>query len=306
MRIYSGESFASVYRSLLTDLVANPEYVCSPRDQKIKEILNVGLEIQNPLSGLYANEARSSQMKYIAAELVYYFSGRNDLEYIQKFAKFWKDIANEDGTVNSAYGYLLFNKLNEHGKTQWEWAFDSLKKDQDTRQALMHFNMPMHQFDGNKDFVCTLNSIFHIRDNRLDLTVMMRSNDVVLGLATDVAFFTVLQQQMFNLLKSTYPDLKLGKYTHYVNSMHLYERNFKIVDDMLLHDFQPVDFPVLKQDLVDEKGKMTSDMRLLHDAVVNDEPNEEFGDGIDILEWIHANIFKTDFVKMFSHIKLFK
>jgi len=269
MRIYSGESFASVYQSLLTDLVANPEYVCSPRDQKIKEILNVGLEIQNPLSGLYINEARSSQMKYIAAELVYYFSGRNDLEYIQKYAKFWKDIANEDGTVNSAYGYLLFNKLNEHGKTQWEWAFDSLENDQDTRQALMHFNMPMHQFDGNKDFVCTLNGIFHIRDNRLDLTVMMRSNDVVLGLPTDVAFFTVLQQQMFNLLKSTYPNLQLGKYTHYVNSMHLYERNFKIVDDMLNNKFEELCFPAIEKNLIDEKGQMTFNMLALHDMVVS-------------------------------------
>ena len=295
MRLYKGKTFASVYKDLLTDLMRNPEYVCSPRDQKINEILNVSLEIENPMSGFYRNEIRSSQMKYIAAELVYYFSGRNDLEYIQKYAKFWKDIANTDGTVNSAYGYLLFNKKNEHGMTQWEWAFESLKRDKDTRQALMHFNLPTHQHFSNKDFVCTLNGIFHIRENKLDFTLMMRSNDVILGLPTDVGFFSILHQQMCVLLKETYPELQLGKYTHTVNSMHVYERNFQVVEDMLKHDFIPLDVPVITDNLIDGKGKMTEKMIKLHDAVVADEMNEEFKIGAlnAKMERIHAQIFKN-------------
>jgi thymidylate synthase len=306
MRIYEGDTFAEVYRELLTDLVYKPEHICSPRDQKIKEILNIGLEIKNPLSSLYKNEVRSSQMKYIAAELVYYFAGRNDLEYLLRYAKFWKDVANADGTVNSAYGYLLFNKKNEHGKTQWEWAYESLKKDSDTRQALMHFNMPVHQFDGNKDFVCTLNAIFHIRDNKLDLTVMMRSNDAMLGLPTDVAFFTMLQQQMLNLLKVPYPTIELGKYTHLVNSMHLYERNFKIIDDMLKHPFIPEVIPRIVDDLIDEKGAMTDKMIKLHDAVVNDVLDEDFHEGDAAMEWIYSNIFKMNFSEFFKNLKLTK
>ena len=267
MRLFKGNSFADVYHKVLLDLVKSPEHVCAPRDQKINEILNIGLEIQNPMSSLYKNSARSSQFKYIAAELVYYFAGRNDLEYLLKYAKFWKDVANSDGTVNSAYGYLLFNKKNEYGKTQWEWAYESLKKDADTRQALMHFNMPIHQYDGNKDFVCTLNAIFHIRDGKLDLTVMMRSNDVILGLPTDVAFFTMIQQQMLNHLSKTYPSLQLGKYTHIVNSMHLYERNFKIAEDMLNNEFIEEFIPKIENDLIDETGKMTNLMSDVHDAI---------------------------------------
>jgi thymidylate synthase len=266
MRIFKGNSFAQVYHDLLKNLVEEPQYVCSPRDQKIKEILNVGLEIENPMSGLYKNSIRGSQNKYIAAELVFYFSGRNDLDYIQRYAKFWKDIANPDGTVNSAYGHLLFKRYY-NGITQWEWAYESLKKDKDTRQALMHFNLPEHQHFANKDFVCTLNGIFHIREDKLDLTIMMRSNDVILGLPTDVAFFCMLQQQMFKLLQKVYPDLEMGKYTHYVNSMHLYERNFSVVDDMLLVEFREDFIPEIKENLVDEKGEMTSMMKEVHDAI---------------------------------------
>ena len=274
---YKGNSFAEVYRDLLIDLTENPEYICSPRDQKIKESLNVCLEIEDPKLCLYKNDKRSSQLKYIAAELVFYFSGRNDLAYIEKYAKFWKDIANEDGTVNSAYGYLLFNLKNEHGKTQWEWAHDSLVKDKDSRQALMHFNMPMHQFDGNKDFVCTLNGIFHIRDNKLNFTLMMRSNDVILGLPTDVAFFCILQQQMLNLLQYKYPELELGTYTHMVNSMHLYERNFKIVEEMLQERFIPEANAELKCDLITDKGNMTPMMEALHHTVTNMNDESDIG-----------------------------
>jgi thymidylate synthase len=308
MRIFKGNSFASVYRDLLHDLVESPQYVCSPRDQKIKEILNVGLEIESPALALYSNEVRSSQYKYIAAELIFYFGGRNDLAYIEQYAKFWKDIANPDGTVNSAYGYLLFSKKNEHGMNQWEWAFESLKKDKDTRQALMHFNLPEHQHFANKDFVCTLNGVFHIRENKLEFTVMMRSNDVVLGLPTDVAFFCMLQEQMLSLLrKEAYPDLQMGKYMHYVNSMHLYERNFKIVDDMLLRPFESQTTPAIQDDMIDEKGKMTEKMIKLHDAVVNDILDEDFHEGDGAMEWIYSKIFRShNFAEQFKHIKLTK
>lgn len=292
MRAYKGKSFASVYKDLLKDLIENPEYVCAPRDQKINEILNVTLEIENPMSGLYKNSIRGSQYKYIAAEYVFYFAGRNDLEYIEKYAKFWKNIANPDGTVNSAYGHLLFNTTNEHGMNQWEWALESLKKDKDTRQALMHFNLPTHQHFNNKDFVCTLNGIFHIRENKLDFTLMMRSNDAILGLPTDVAFFCMLHQQMYKHLLETYPDLVIGKYTHMVNSMHLYERNFEVVNDMLLVEFREDFIPEIKTNLIDEKGKMTSKMQDVHDAI---ERNQYILDDESepALEWIQFNIHKT-------------
>ena len=188
------------------------------------------------------------------------------MKYIEYFAKFWKDIANEDGTLNSAYGHLIFARLNEHGKTQWQWAVESLKNDKDSRQAIMHFNTPDHQRSGNKDFVCTLNVVFHIRDNKLFMTNMMRSNDVILGLPTDVAFFSMLQQQMCMILKETYPDLSLGTYTHMSNSMHLYERNFAVVKEMLDFEFESMPF-VLSESLVGEFGEMTPVMERLHDEV---------------------------------------
>jgi thymidylate synthase len=254
MRTYKGETFAEAYERVLKDVYNNPEFESSPRGMKIKEVTNAALVIEDPAYPLYENKRRSSQLKYIGAELLWYFSGRNDVDFIEKFAKFWRDIENGDGTVNSAYGNLLFNEINEHGYTQWEWAYDSLINDKDTRQAIMHFNLPKHQIDTNKDFVCTLTGVFQIRNNKLNFTVDMRSNDLILGTPTDIAFFCLLQQQMLNLLRKKYPKLQLGSYTHIVHSIHLYERHFNLVKEMLNEKFFETGFPSLHENLIDRKG----------------------------------------------------
>jgi len=288
MIIYQAETFAAVYEEALYDLVKNPDYVTQPRDMKINEMCDVALEIGDPLSCLYTNPERSSQFKYIAAELLWYFMGRSDVEYISKFAKFWESIQNEDGTVNSSYGNLLFTNKNEHGLTQYQWALESLIKDKDSRQAILHFNLPIHQRHGNKDFVCTVYGIFQIRNNRLNFTVHMRSNDVILGLPTDVAFFATLQSQMLKHLRQHggYSELSMGTYTHIANSFHLYERHFDLVKRMIQHKFEPVNMPAVDCNLITQNGSPTSAFSYLFEVQDNIEPDT----GDELFDWILKNL----------------
>ena len=290
MKIYQGNSFASVYRDLLNDLLNSPEYTCSPRGMEIREITDCALVIENPVFAMYENERRSTQEKYIAAEFLWYFAGRNDLSFIERFAKFWQHVANEDGTLNSAYGNLIFTKKNEHNISQWEWAYNSLVEDKDTRQAIMHFNMPEHQRRGNKDFVCTLTGIFQIRENKLNFTVNMRSNEAILGTPTDIPFFCVLQIQMLELLKSTYPDLELGTYTHFAHSLHIYERHFQLVEEMLKDDnFIAKDLPKIDQTLIYRSGKPNEKVLEMIDKIEKGESDVEATG--EIFKWIYQNIF---------------
>ena len=270
MRIYKGETFADVYQTALTDVLQNPEYVTSPRGMKINEVTNAALVIEDPTFPLYENNRRSSQFKYIAAELVWYFTGRRDTNFISKFAKFWEQIDNGNGTVNSAYGNLIFTDKNPHGINQYEWALQSLIEDKDSRQAILHFNMPSHQWKGNKDFVCTLTGIFQIRDNHLNFTIDMRSNDLILGTPTDIAFFCLLQQQMYEHLKKYYPDLELGTYTHIVHSLHIYERHFGLIDEMLDHSFEPMSFPEIREFLIDPNGNPLEGIKEIESEIESD------------------------------------
>lgn len=257
---YRADDFSVVYESLLLALLSIPEYASAPRGQKIHEITNCRLVINDPKSCLFTNERRSSQFKYIAAELLWYLSGDKKLDFISKFSKFWKKLENCDSTVNSNYGWLLFyEKYAPVWTTQWQWAYNSLYNDKDTRQAIMHFNLPKHQFLDNKDFVCTMYGDFLIRDNQLHFTIHMRSNDVILGLPTDIPFFCMLQLNMWRLLKEKkYPDLELGTYTHFVNSMHLYERNFALVEEMASEDFKPMELIEGSDNVLDEYGNHSS------------------------------------------------
>lgn len=286
MKVYRDQDFSTLYQASVTDLMRNPEYETQPRDLKIRENTNVALILENPLSCLYSNETRSSQKKYIAAELLWYFMGRNDVEFIKQYAKFWESIQNEDGTVNSSYGSLLFNKKNRFGYTQYFWALRSLIKDKDSRQAVLHFNLPEHQYETNKDFVCTMYGIFQIREDKLNFTVTMRSNDVIWGLPTDIAFFTTLQCQMLSHLRLHYPNLMLGTYTHIANSFHIYEHHFLAVERMLEKEFVPQTLPGLVENFITQDGTPSDHFKTLFNN--RHESYESVNDSLS--RWIIKNL----------------
>ena len=60
---------------------------------------------------------RNVSLNYMAAELLWYLSGRNDVEFISRYASLWKRISDDGKTNNSAYGYILKKK---HGFDQIE------------------------------------------------------------------------------------------------------------------------------------------------------------------------------------------
>ena len=191
---------------------------------------------------------------------------------------------NSDGTANSAYGNLLFTQKNKLGLSQWEWAYESLKRDKDTRQAIMHFNNSSHQDFKTKDFVCTLNGVFTIRDNKLSLSVIMRSNDIHFGLIYDLPFFTLLLQQMRLQLLPIYPDLEIGTYTHHAVSLHVYERNFKLLNEMLDGEWKQDAIPELDVNLITTSGKMTPELMDCFNAIQN---NEEYVTESKFLNWLY-------------------
>jgi thymidylate synthase len=287
MLLYKSDNFAELYLNSLTELYTRPNYITNPRGFEIKENINVCLTLENPLSCLFKSPARSSQKKYISAELLWYFFGANDITFIKNYSTFWDQIA-VNGEANSAYGHLIFNQLNQKGYSQYYWALSSLLHDKDSRQAILHFNTPQHQYGGNKDFPCTLYGIFHIRENKLHFTVHMRSNDVVWGLANDIVFFVTLQCQMLNHLRVKYPNLELGQYVHVADSFHLYERHYELVERLIKSEVTPVNLPQLGLNLVNEIGTPTKEFVGLYNNFKNDSYSSED----PLFSWIKTNLTK--------------
>ena len=232
--------FANCYRNLLKLFDSDECDLVTTRDALTMELNNVCLVVEDPYFNLYYNERRSSQKKYIAAETIWYLSGDRKADTISRYAKMWDKIKNQNGDINSNYGYLIWHR--NAPRTQYAWALNCLLKDKNSRQAIIRFNNDEHQDHSTLDFVCTMYGIFHIRDNKLNFTIHMRSSDVIYGLPTDFTWFTILQQNMLMELQREYPELKMGTFTYIGNSVHIYYRHFTLYKEMLEHNFTPDKF----------------------------------------------------------------
>ncbi|MBO5142797.1 MAG: hypothetical protein J6J11_09015 [Treponema sp.] len=234
------ETFTEAYLWLAKNLI-NQGVTKSPRGQAISHIQNCLFCVYHP-GDMFDHPARPFQTKYLNKELELYTAGTLKASDFGEASKFWLKLANPDGTINSNYGYRVFHKPmlgmfggNTQFKNQWDFAKQQLINDKDTRQALIFVSGPDVQFEGNKDFICTLNYIFNIEDNKLHLTVNRRSQDLLFGIPYDYVFEFLLMEKMLKELSSYYPDLKLGSYTMFANNVHIYERNFEIFKEIDKH-----------------------------------------------------------------------
>jgi len=244
------ETISEAYLKTLEDVYFNYEYRAAPRGLPVREKTDYTFRINNPIAeSIITKDLERNKVieDYTQKETNLYNSCSNRVEDFAKASKFWEKLVNPDGeTINSAYGYLIWaNKshgnpqfefhgekgnstVNDFGigfRTPWEWAYDSLRADKDSRQALLRFSLPEHQWVGNKDQTCTLSGLFLIREDKLNLSIVMRSNDLWLGLTYDLPWFVSLIDKMVDELKPYYPNLTKGSYTHTVHSLHLYERD---------------------------------------------------------------------------------
>lgn len=188
-------------------------------DDKIyAEIINANLCINDPTRNTMCECIRKMPLRYAIGELIWYNSRNRNVSSISTFSKFWNNIAESDGTVNSNYGYCIHDKFNFD---QWDMVKNLIKNDPGTRQAVIHIKEARNILENpTKDLNCTVSLQFLLRNNALDMITTMRSNDVWLGLPYDVFNFTCMQIQMAMEL-----DANIGKYYHNVGSLHLYKND---------------------------------------------------------------------------------
>ena len=179
---------------------------------------------------------KKSNKKYIAKELAWYLS--EDLSIIGRVddIKIWNEVCTKDDKkeVNSNYGWLLFNEENG---SQYKNCLDVLCKDRETRNAVIIYNRPEiyedYLRDGMHDMICTMFSHFFIRNNHLDMIHIMRSNDLIFGFMNDFAWTCFVYQNMYLDLKEKYPKLEVGHIFWQSDSMHVYERHFEMLKNMV-------------------------------------------------------------------------
>ena len=173
---------------------------------------------------------RPPNYEYIEREIQWYESQSLYVEDIPgQTPAIWKQVADKNGKINSNYGYLIWSE--ENGR-QYEHVLDELRKNPNSRRAVMIYNRPtMHGdycADGMSDFICTYANDFLIRDGKLISHYLMRSNDGVFGANNDFAWARHVQTKLAKDL-----NVETGDLIWTVSSLHVYERHFQFIDKLI-------------------------------------------------------------------------
>ena len=186
-----------------------------------KALFNVGFYIENPLDHEIENKERKWNPIYAEAEWQWYLSGdRNTAklgELYGKVPEIWKRMADVNDNVNSNYGWQW--KRND----QIDYVVDLLRNEPDTRQAVITI-LDMKEHDTfTFDTPCTYAVQFTILDNKLNMSVVMRSNDLWFGFCNDQYQFSKLQHYIWNrICFGKLKGLEMGTYFHFAHNLHLY------------------------------------------------------------------------------------
>jgi len=180
-----------------------------------KALFNVGFYMTDPMDNRIINKEREWKEDYAEAEWQWYLSGDRNInklgEIYGKVPEIWKRMADDDGNVNSNYGWQWLRD------DQLERVITDLTYHKDTRQAAISIYDGKEIKDYARDTPCTYAVQFTRVNNRLDMCVTMRSNDLWYGFCNDQYCFSRLQEMVSKRL-----NINPGVYYHFAHNMHLY------------------------------------------------------------------------------------
>ncbi len=211
-------------RNMFAQKYLNNEFVVDKSGCKMLEVLGVSFIADDETIFGKVNHA------YIKKELDWYLSQSLNVYNIPDTPTIWKQVATDEGQINSNYGYLIFSDANGR---QYDYALKALLADQNTRRACMIYTRPSIQTEyntaGMSDFICTNAVTYFIRDNRLNCVVQMRSNDIWAGYRNDYAWQKWVLEKLHSDLLDKYDNLEIGDIIWNASSLHMYERNFGLI-----------------------------------------------------------------------------
>ena len=188
-----------------------------------KEILHAAIAIEKPTSRWTISRSPAMNPAYAFAELIWTVNGRDDSAFLNYFNSKLPEMAGDGPSYHGAYGKRLRRHL---GFDQFERAYLALKHCTESRQVVLQIwdgEIDLPASDGapaSPDIPCNLVSLLKIRNDRLEWTQVMRSNDIFRGIPYDFVQFTCLQEIFAGWL-----GIQSGTYCHVSDSLHAYVKD---------------------------------------------------------------------------------
>lgn len=196
-----------------------------PRGYATHELLNWTLDLHDSTRNILAIPSRRLNYKYMVAEWLWIQFGHSDVRTIKQY--------NSQLTRFSDDGVFFTGAYGPHFGGGWHRMMDKLRRDPDTRQAVLQVPRPQVE---TKDEPCTLSLQFIKRYDRLHCIATMRSSDIYLGVPYDVFTFTQIQNVVAGEL-----GLPRGFFRLQMASSHLYDSDIPKAMKVLSDDTPATD-----------------------------------------------------------------
>jgi len=182
----------------------------------------------NPCERVLFYPQRDANPVFHFMESLWMLAGREDLEWIQRYNKRMGTYSDNGKTLQGAYGYRWRNYFY---KDQLDIAVHRLMTYENDRRTVLAMWDPegdLRKDNGCKDHPCNTHIYFSVRDNKLDMTVCNRSNDMIWGaLGANAVHMSILQEYIAARIGA-----QVGIYTQFSNNLHAYVEVLEGLDGM--------------------------------------------------------------------------
>ncbi len=189
--------------------------------------------------------------KGVVNELLWFLSGSTNINDLD--ARIWDEWALEDGELGPVYGKQWTAWETKDGSTinQIDYVVDLLKNNPTSRRILFHgWNveyLPEEKLSPHENVrngkmalpPCHLLYQFQVMDNKLNLMLTIRSNDLFLGHP-----FNTAQAALWVHMLAQQCDLEVGELIMSIGDAHIYNNHLKQVEEQLSRT--PTALPTLK------------------------------------------------------------
>jgi len=169
---------------------------------------------------------KKMQWKSLLYEVLWYLSGENHIRNLREHTKIWDAWADEDGNLETAYGYYWrhFPSAQKDKDGQWQvkevdqikYVIDEIKRNPSSRRLVVTAWEPGNA-TASKLPPCHYSFVFNVNNRKLNCHLTQRSGDIALGIPFNLAAYALLTQVIAQQV-----GLDLGEFAHTIIDAHIY------------------------------------------------------------------------------------
>lgn len=166
------------------------------------------------------------EWKSLLHEVLWYLSGENHIRNLRKHTKIWDAWADEEGNLETAYGYYWrhFPSAEKDEKGNWQvrevdqikYVIDELKNKPYSRRLVVTAWEPGNATK-SKLPPCHYSYAFNVSNGKLNCHLTQRSGDIALGIPFNLAAYSILTQIIAQEV-----GLEVGYFAHTIIDAHIY------------------------------------------------------------------------------------